>query len=355
MLGGNVTEDYNLRQALSTRQNALNFVRLLLATAVIFGHAWSIGGFGSTSFDWLDEWAVSGFFAISGYLIAGSRMRLDFRSFTLHRALRIYPAFWVCLLVVAFVGAPLSTLISGEKYEIASGLAYVWKNFSLWVFQYGIDATLISVPFPGTWNAPLWTLKYEFAAYMLAAASLTLPWVRRHALVAIGTLFVITAGVFATAMAIGVTNDLVLNGSRLGSFFLSGMILYFLGDRLALRVSYLLIAVVAFAGLVALGWHVWLGQLPFAFAIFWVGARLPIRIGVKNDISYGLYIWAWPVQQYLALMGTEWLGPWLSAVAATCITIPLAWASWKLVEEPAMGLRRHFVRQAPQGSGSPNS
>ncbi len=333
--------------ALSTRHNALNFVRLVLAAAVIFGHSWSIGGFSQTAFSWLGEWAVSGFFAISGFLIAGSRMRLPFWTFTLHRSLRIYPAFWTCIVLVAFVAAPLSTLISGERYELASGLAYVWKNFTLWVFQYGIDATLTSVPFPGTWNAPLWTLKYEFAAYMIAAVLLTWTWIRRHAPVVVTSVYVFLAVVAGTVVALGISNDFALNGTRLGSFFLAGMVIYFFSERIQLKFSYFVVASLLFAGLSAFGLQGVAGHLAFAFMVLWLGARLPIRVGVKNDISYGVYIWAWPVQQYLALLGTQWLGPWGSALAATLLTIPLAWASWKLVESPAMGLRRFFHRPSP--------
>ncbi len=339
--------------ALSTRHNALNFVRLVLAAAVVFGHSWSIGGFSQTAYSWLGDWAVSGFFAISGFLIAGSRMRLPFWTFTLHRSLRIYPAFWVCIVLVALVAAPLSTLISGERYELGSGLAYVWKNFTLWVFQYGIEATLMTVPFPGTWNAPLWTLKYEFAAYMLAALLLTATWVRRHAFSVVSSLFVVVAGAAAFAVASGISSDLILNGSRLGSFFLAGMVIYFVSEKIKLRLIYLAVALAVFGALVAVEWQSLAGQLPFAFIVLWLGARLPIRVGVENDISYGVYIWAWPVQQYLALLGTQWLGPWGSAIAALLLTIPLAWASWKLVESPAMNLRRLFRKDNRHAGAAP--
>lgn len=80
-----------------------------------------------------------------------------------------------------------------------------------------------------------------------------------------------------------------------------------------------------------------------------------VFLGDDNDISYGLYIWAWPVQQLLVLAGAQALGPWLSALLALACTLPLAWLSWKGVEEPAMRLR-HLVpgrassRVTPQSS-----
>ena len=66
---------------------------------------------------------------------------------------------------------------------------------------------------------------------------------------------------------------------------------------------------------------------------------LPTRIGVRNDISYGMYVYGFPVQHALILLGFATgsaLGFW---VTATLLTAPLAWASWLLVERPAMRLR----------------
>ncbi|MBS3180136.1 acyltransferase [Pseudoclavibacter sp. Marseille-Q4354] len=343
------------RSALGQRDNALNFVRLVLASAVIFGHAWPIGGFSSSAFSWLGEWAVCGFFAISGYLIAGSRMRLPLGTFLVHRTLRIYPAFWVCLVVVALVLAPLSTLLTRESYVFSSGLSYIWKNFSLFVTQYGIQETLMSVPFPGTWNAPLWTLKYEFAAYLAAGLVLTVPFARRKPITTTAVLLAtVTLGYVLSADYFGITTDLVVNGSRLGTFFLAGMLLYFLGDRLRLNWTVFLTAVSVLAGAVILGLDSWLGPVPFAFIVLWVGAKLPVRIGARNDMSYGVYIWAWPVQQYLAIIDTSAMGPWLSGALALALTLPLAWCSWRLIEKPCMGLRKVMRKvQAPQARPSP--
>ena len=66
----------NLREALGSRDNALNLVRLVLAGLVIVCHTWMVGGFAGPAFvGALGPWAVYGFFAMSGYLIAGSRLR----------------------------------------------------------------------------------------------------------------------------------------------------------------------------------------------------------------------------------------------------------------------------------------
>ena len=97
-------------------------MRLLLAGMVIMGHTWLGGRFAGKSFtNSLGTWAVYGFFAISGYLIAGSRLRTGFGTFMLRRAARVLPGFWVCLLVTAFCAAPLISAILGSSYEIRAG------------------------------------------------------------------------------------------------------------------------------------------------------------------------------------------------------------------------------------------
>ena len=99
---------------LDGRDNALNFLRLVLASAVIVGHAYPLGGHGASRIEGLSGLAVDGFFALSGFLIAGSRMRLPMHDFLLRRCLRILPGFWACLVVTAFVFAPLSSLFVGR-------------------------------------------------------------------------------------------------------------------------------------------------------------------------------------------------------------------------------------------------
>lgn len=332
-----------LRDALSTRDNSLNFLRLCLAAAVILGHAWTIGGFEDSPFPELGTWAVNGFFAISGYLIAGSRMRTALPGFLWRRALRILPAFWACLIVTAFLVAPLAAGAAGEQYQLGSAFGYVVSNFALSIQQTGIDATLQRVPLADIWNGSLWTLVYEFAAYIFAALALTIPWARRHAVWIFAVLLVVVIVVQPVALGpLDVTHLVVVNVLRLSVFFVAGMLLYFLSERIRLTWWSLLSALVLLAVLGVLGLAEQYGQLPYGFVLLWLGARVHVPLGRDNDVSYGLYIWAWPVQQMLVLAGAQDLGPWLGALLALACTLPLAWLSWKLIEEPAMRLR-HLV------------
>ena len=109
-----VTAD-RLADAFADRGNALGTVRLALAATVVLSHAFLVLGEASELTQLAGAWAVNGFFALSGYLITRSRLRLPLGRYLWHRALRILPAFWTVLVAVALVAAPLATLLNGAE------------------------------------------------------------------------------------------------------------------------------------------------------------------------------------------------------------------------------------------------
>lgn len=323
--------------------NALNFIRLVLASAVIVSHTASLGGFGGEMphwIGWVAEWAVNGFFVLSGFLIAGSRMRLSLGPFLWNRAVRIFPAYWAALVVVALMVAPASTLISGEHYQLRSAMDYLLNNSMLLTNQWGISDTLLTVPHPGAWNGSLWTLYYEFWAYLLAGLLLSGALIRRHAgWVTAGLLIIVTISQIAAHGAADAIGASWLSALRLGAFFLAGMVMHFIGRRVRLSWVAAVSSVVVLVVMTQIGYANAVGHLPFAYVLLWVGGRLPTRIGSVNDLSYGTYVYAFPMQQLLALAGGAALGPYVFALVSLAMTLPLAWASWRLIESPAMRYR----------------
>ena len=331
-----------LSEAFATRANALGTVRLLLAAAVVLSHAYLLLGRDTALTQLLGAWAVNGFFALSGYLIAESRLRLPLGRFLWHRALRILPAFWTVLIAAALVAAPLATLLNGADWPIGGALDYILRNAGLVIVQAGIGSTLAGSPY-GEWNAPLWTLAHEATAYLVAGLALSIAAVRRRPL--LWTAAAMAAFMLAALIAFGPfgipdPTRVVGHGIRLGAFFVAGMLLHALRDRLPLRWW---LAAASAAGLLALqsvGLAGVAGQPLLAYLVLWMGARLPLRLGVRDDLSYGLYICAFPVQQLLVIGGAAAaLGVIGSFAAALAIALLLAWASWRLVERPALGLK----------------
>lgn len=348
--GRRMVAGLSLETELSGRRNSLNAVRLAMAVLVIVSHSWWLGGHGpdpTIAGGKLGAWAVVVFFGVSGYLVTLSRLRSGGNiEFSRARFLRIIPGLAVCLMVIAFVMAPLAALLGRRTYSTLEATSFVLGNLSLFGTQLGnfpIGSTLADVPGADQWNSPLWTLFWEVLCYALVGVFSTLrPQLFRVAIVII---FGFVMGALAlNVMALGPT------GGPLGRIlcpiatFLAGSILCLYRARVSMSRE---VAMCASAVLVLSyfsGTFIALCPLPMAYLILWLGSS-PVfhRIGSRHDISYGMYIYGWPVQQLLALIGLHTMVPLgVLAVISVLATAPLAWLSFVLVEAPA----QRFGRQA---------
>lgn len=347
-----------MRDALATRDNGLNLLRLVLAALVIVSHSWSVAGFGPEPRIGdlnLGAWAVGGFFAISGYLVSASRLRLTLNQFLLRRALRILPGFWVCLLIVAFAFDPMVARLTSSPYNYARAESFVWANASTLLVQFGIGEELRHVPYPSVWDASLWTLFHELCCYLLAGWALS-GRPRRHVVGTCLALYTFTTVFNVTSAHLGVSRGtLPSDFLRLLAYFSAGALLYSLGARVRADwrlslVSVGLLGIFAMLRMVDL-----LGALPLAYLVLSFGAFCPVVWGSRRDLSYGVYVYGWPVQQTLVVLGVSHLGPALYILAAMILVMPLAWLSWVLVERPAirMGRRWSAPSVAPFGEHPP--
>jgi peptidoglycan/LPS O-acetylase OafA/YrhL len=334
-----------LASEFDVKRNGLNAIRLVLACLVIVSHSWPLGGFGNDpgfGDQDLGDWAVAGFFAISGYLILGSRLHSrSLIDYMWRRFLRIYPGFLVCLVAVAFVFAPISVAFAGGSYEPMSAIGYVANNVALYVRQLGIDGTLAGVPFEGSWNGPLWTLFYEFVCYVGVGVLVSLV-PRRFVGRAVVAIFVLCTLATVVHLAFGVGGDgVVVRLARLGAFFAAGGILYAYSPRIRMHLAIAVAAAVLVIVAAGLGLFQALGGLPVAYLMMYLGSRLPmLNIKSEHDVSYGMYIYAFPIQQLIAtVVGDQGIPVVLYIVLALLLTAPLAIASRLWVERPAETLK----------------
>lgn len=335
--------------ALGSQRNGLNLVRLVLAYSVLVAHGWPLAGKGegpALHGETIGGWAVFGFFAISGYLVTGSRLGNSLGDYLSRRIARILPGYLVCLVVTAFVFAPINY---GWFYGSADGflltktgpLSYIWSDIALRMNVYDVAQTPLGVPYSGAWDGSLYTLYYEFLCYLIIAALVCFAWFRRRSW-AIAVLFAASVALQAKIKTVlPYVGDNVDFGllTKLLPFFLAGALLRLLRDRIVLSWP---MAVVAALGAVALAVAIpdWGGQLGaplVAYVLLWLGAVLPIpELIRRNDISYGVYIYAFPVQQLCAMTSLEQSSLLLYDLVAAVATLPLAIASWVLIERPAM-------------------
>jgi peptidoglycan/LPS O-acetylase OafA/YrhL len=342
-----------LQQAFDPRLNGLNLIRLVLAVGVVLRHSFTMlgEGVGWAPADVLMRSVfVDAFFAISGYLIVRSwLLRPDAARFLRARVLRIVPGFWVCLLVVAFVAAPLHALVVGRPLTasfVVDGWSYVWHNSLLWIFQDGIAGGPVgSAPAEaGTWNGSLWTLAWEFICYLgvLAlgvAGLLARRWVAP-------VLFVAALGVLGLTIVPAYDISLVHHAARFSTMFLAGAVVLLFQDRVPARASWVVVALALVLAAAYLPDYRMVGALPLAYACIVGGALIKVpALRLRTDLSYGTYIYAFPVQQLLVGAGAGALGvPGYFLLSVAC-TLPLAAASWFGVERPAQRLKGWSARR----------
>jgi peptidoglycan/LPS O-acetylase OafA/YrhL len=303
-----------------SQRNSLNFLRIVLAIAVVFSHAISIGSFGTENMlgkTTLGTMAVYGFFGLSGYLITASASRNHVGRFLWKRFLRIYPAFWVCLTVTALLFGPLVWVhanpqmarrcgLSCYLHESGGPITYIFHNLSIWTPQSTIAHTFPPGYFRPVWNGSLWTLFFECACYLMLAALSVLGLLRHR-------LGVLILAVSVWAFEIVVTSVRSWNHSFSPShhWYIMKMMTFvpvFLGGALL----HLYRKKVPDSGVVAwgcalaflLGLVLPLGNRIPAFTLtsmdltsvflvyplVWLGIHLPMqRVGARNDYSYGIY------------------------------------------------------------------
>ena len=342
----------------ANRQNGFGALRLLFASLVIVSHSGAmldgddrreplVALFGTLTFGTL---AVDGFFLISGYLIAASFMA-DPKRYFWKRALRIYPAFVVCSLLSLFVVAPLA---GGDLAAIGIG-DWARTAYRMLMLKAPVAPGIFEgLPYPAL-NGSMWTISYEFRCYILAALFGVIGLYRWR------TGFLILTGVLLLANLIFAIPGLVVPplpralGSLLGdpqqdvrllSTFMVGTCFRLFPIALKARwaavcgaalLGLMFVPVVAELALITLG----------AYGLFWVALRVKWRwlltLNAKNDISYGVYLYAWPIG---ALLVWFWRDVPLPLLATLTLIGSLACgaASWFVVEKPMLGLKNAGLR-----------
>ncbi len=330
-----------------SRHNNFDALRLVAAVSVMFSHAFLIAD-GTQKNEWLirltGNQSILGlcgvfvFFAISGFLVTQSFEQTgDPLRFLAKRALRIFPGLFVAALLSAFVLAPVvTTLEPGAYFNQPAPYRYVVGSTLLDQTVHELPGVMfVNNPVGLEINGSMWTLRFEFMMYVMVLG--------------LGVLRLLSLPVMLGLLALGLaclqfnqTLDVLGGWGWLLAFFAVGMIFY---ELRATRIFDGRVAVLALAGLVL---SVPLRQFIPLFPLFgcylalWLALNpsLPVIPAARfGDLSYGLYIYGWPVEE-----GVIWaLGgraPWWQVFAlAVPATAALAFVSWHVIERPALRLK----------------
>jgi peptidoglycan/LPS O-acetylase OafA/YrhL len=335
------------------RRNSFDDVRLIAALVVLIAHsplAYGVGGGGLFLGPFfVGSLAVEVFFAISGYLIAQSWLSdPDMSRFLARRALRLLPALAVVVFAAMFViGPAFTTLPIGAYFANAETWRYL-ANLAL-VLTPQLPGVFQSQPEPQLGvNPPLWSLAYEAMMYLGLMLSSML-CARSPRLLA--PLLIAAAVLLASSIG-----ALLPHGAHACFCFAVGFGLFQFRESIVWRAD---VGFVVFAALI-LGPDspelrlATLAALSYTAVAIGRSNRRPMHLITRHgDLSYGTYIWAYPVQRVVnELLGFD--ANW-SVSLALCLaaTLPLAWFSWRFIERPALALKPRAMEQRPSNGTSP--
>jgi peptidoglycan/LPS O-acetylase OafA/YrhL len=343
------------------KSNSIGFLRFLLASLVVWSHSPGVGGLGidpiaryTRGFENGGTLAVAGFFFLSGFLITRSYGTSgSIVAFMWHRFLRIFPGFWVCLAICAFVIAPLAFARQGgsiaEFVTSANPLGYVVNNALLAIRQPTMGALVANSPYTLSFNAPLWTLFYEFLCYVTVAVLGFIGILRLRPFVVVGILVALLTVFAAPPLLLREVHSIPPSFRILEVivYFCLGTCAFLYRDRIPIRGW--AAGLCALAVILAMPTRAFGVVLPLclSYAIIYVAMRWPIRsFDRRADFSYGIYIYAFAVAQTLTIFGINRAGSLPYFVLTYSITLALAALSWFLVERPSLAQKHLFERKA---------
>jgi peptidoglycan/LPS O-acetylase OafA/YrhL len=285
------------------------------------------------------------FFALSGFLIAGSLFRCrTLITFMGLRAIRIVPALAVEIVLCAFILGPIFTRLNLHEY-FSDRLFYRYFFNIIGHVQFVLPGVFGSNPHPNVVNEQLWTIPWELRCYLLIAGMWLVALLRNR-------VFLVTSALAFSAAALCYyavyppATWVSVHGVVLVESFLAGIVLFVFREKLAHRSSLFVASLVATVALLLTPHGDYLISFPAAYVIIYLGLLNPPRnrLLLSGDYSYGIYLYGFPIQQAVAYINGAHRSWFLDALYVVPLTLTVAIASWWCVEKPALGLRKYLKR-----------
>ncbi|PUE21256.1 hypothetical protein B9Z48_02230 [Limnohabitans sp. WS1] len=329
------------------RSNNFNALRFLFASLVILSHAPELQDgdrsrevltqiFGTISFG---EMAVQCFLLISGYLIVKSwQERPQVAVFLTHRILRIYPGFVAASLVCALLIAPV---FGASDYWVQFKMGDYLKSL-LFLKQPAIPEVFAGSHYAAV-NGSMWSISYEFKCYFIALVFGLLGGLKKRNVWLALAIFCTVFHVINRSGWANLPSDLTI---RLLMAFAYGGCFYLYENALPWRSSLagwglLLMAVLLFFPMTAQPALCLLG----GYAILYFAKSGPLVLGFHRwpDISYGVYLYAWPLNKIWL-----WYFPEMNLAALVllvfCSSVLAGLLSWYAVEKTCLKLKALLPR-----------
>ena len=357
------------------KTSGFDYLRIGLAVGVLAWHSFGLtygraaidGTLSHPAFRVPINMILPMFFALSGFLVTASLYRTrSIKVYLTFRALRIVPALSVEITLAALVLGPLLTVFALSDYFSDARFYKYFLNI-VGLVQYELPGLFLDNPYPAVVNGSLWTLPYELECYVYLMLFFMLGMFRSRYFVllafAIVTVIVVQLGFTSTKGVIIAIKNLLLEASDLEpnlqretgtrieldrilvlSFF-AGSVLY--AWRESIPFSAILAALSAVIAVVFLLSPTLYFYSPLFIGYFtiWLGLLNPAKWALleKGDYSYGIYLYAFPVQQAVAMSGLTANNYVLHFLLSLAIVSVFAVFSWHVIEKPFLALKRHFL------------
>jgi len=351
---------------MDNRSNNFDCVRLFAALAVIYGHAFPLALMASPSLlgNSIQAFAVKIFFTISGFLICKSWMNSsNFGGYLAKRVLRIFPALIVLSVVTILLIGPFLTNLSLMDYFSNSTTLNYLQNIRLYPV-YNLVDLFSSNAYPSAVNGSLWSLPVEFFMYLfIAVIALKKANGNSPSLLWAATLIACTSSLYFVHYSqpavhpVFYGTDLISALDVMPYFLIGALYSYYSLERfLNSQVAIFGIGFVAlFQPTSAILQETFLYIVaPYAILSFAV-TQTPVlhRIGRFGDLSYGIYLYGFLIQQIINSVTGNSLTPFQNAIMSMPIAALCAYISWHAIEKPALkykvGLNLFFSRGKQHG------
>tara|TARA_R110000868_G_scaffold10429_5_gene51217 strand:- start:3796 stop:4917 length:1122 start_codon:yes stop_codon:yes gene_type:complete len=334
--------------------NRFDLIRLFAAYLVIFGHS----GFLFKNFpdDFYNELtgsttagqlAVSIFFVISGFLICGSAYNSNSLGFYLFsRATRLYPAALLCSLITVFIiGTSFTHLDTWDYLSDGQIYKFIKTNTFLFSVTYNLPGVFTDNVASSAINGSLWTIPYEIKMYLFCAVGVFL--LRRQWVFPIVALVLFAYTTLSGPLFNHTIPPEDFSKYSLAYYFFVGSAIYILRHRFLLHGAIALALCIIYISSFNTIAFDFAQKLFLPYAVIFAALSYP-RFQLKKftppDISYGVYIYGFPIQQSVSALFGETHSLSFCIVVATCLVTILATISWYAVEKPTLANKRKLYR-----------
>jgi len=340
-----------------THQNNFDHIRLFLALGVYLHHTFSLTQLETFAFFRSivnPNVAVHSFFIVSGFLIFMSYERSSsLKSYFEKRFRRIIPGYITVVFLAFLFLSLLSTLPVSEYFTSIQSWKYLLTNLTTLGFLHPTLPGVFTENYDPTVNGALWTIKVEVMFYLTVPLIVyAYRWLgKTKTLIAIfilSALYIYGMTYLYHMYKTPLLGILIHQLPGQMMFFSAGALLYY-HHQTFLKYKHLMF-IVAIIGYVTQKYYPFYPLYAISLSIIVIYLATAIiylgHISKYGDLSYGIYIWHFPIMQTfiaLALFDTH---PWLTFLLLTITVLFVSWFSWHAIEKPFLNKKSHYVKES---------